>query len=83
MWLPLRRTGAAWALRAVGDVRVDEDDEEYVLLSSPSSFQIELALPRPRELNDDELPLRTSGLDNPRRHGEGTKDAEDVPGVRT
>ena len=70
-------------MRAVGEVRVDEDEEEYVLLSSPSSFQIEPALPRPRELNDEELPLRTSGLDNPCRPGEGMKDTEDVPGVRT
>lgn len=81
--LPLGRAGAAWALRAVGEVLVDEDDEVYVLLSSPSSFQMEPTLARPRELKDGEPPLRISGLDSPRLHGDGRKDTEDVPGVRT
>lgn len=43
---------AACAKAVVGDVRADDavEDEESVLLSSPSSFQIDATLDRPSEL---------------------------------
>ena len=60
--------GMPWATcakAAVGEVLADDDVEESVRDSSPSSFQIELPPERPSELNEDALPLRETGPDRP------------------